>query len=164
MRRLIIITAAVLACYCAQAQNFIVVDTGKIFESIPAWKSATATLEELAQTRQAAIDAAYAEVEAMYNSYVQQKAVLTEIARQQREKAIIDRESEITKRQEEVFGPEGELNQRREALLKPIQDKVIGTIKSYAASVGAAVALDVAEVIYYAPAADRTQEIINLVK
>lgn len=158
---------AALSSVGAWAQNYIVVNTEKVLESIPAWKSATASLEQLAETRQKSIDAAFVEVETMYNTYMQQKAVLTETARAQREKAIIDRENEITKRQEEIFGPEGELNRQREATLKPIQDRVLNEIKSYAGTLGVAVVLDVAEnpmVLYYSPEADRTQEIINRVK
>ncbi len=167
MKRVLISVALALVSTCAWAQSYLVVDTEKVFESLSSYTAATAELEKLGETRQAEIDAAFKQVEQMYNSYMEQRGVLTDLARQQREKAIIDRETEINKRQEAIFGPEGELMKRREALMKPIRDRVFKAISDYAVRMGGALVLDIASnpsVLYYSPAADKTQEIINLVK
>ncbi len=167
MKKLFIIAALALVSMAAGAQNYIVVNTETIFKSISSYTSATNTLDQLAKTRQSEIDAAFAQIETMYNAYMQQKAMLGEAARAQQEKVIIDREAEATKRQEDIFGPEGEMMKRRTELLKPIEDRVLNAIKSYAATVGGALVLDVAEnpmVLYYAPSVDRTQEIINMLR
>jgi outer membrane protein len=168
MKKVLFIAALmVTGLTAARAQNYIVVNTETIFKAIPAYNSANTELDRLGETRQAEIDSAFEQVEVMYNAYMQQKQYLAEAARQQREKAILDREAEITKRQEEIFGPEGELMQRRVALIKPIQDRVFKAIADYAKRNGDALVLDVASnpaVLYYSPAADKTQEIIKLVK
>ncbi len=69
--------------------------------------------------------------------------------------------------QQETFGEEGTLAKKRETLLKPIQDKVAAAIQNYAKSNNATIVLDVASnptVMYYDPSADKTNDIINLVK
>ncbi len=157
---------ALVGVVAASAQSYVVVDSEKVFKSIAAFNTAEAELERLGQTRQSEIDAGFDQVENMYNSYMQQKAMLSEAARAQQEKAIIDRETALNKRQEEVFGPEGELMKRRTSLMQPIEDRVKKSIADYGARTGALV-LDIAQnptVLYYSPAADRTQEIINLLK
>ena len=162
----------VLAIFClsagtAMAQGYVVVNTETVFKSIAAFNAAEAELERLGKARQDEIDAGFDQGERMYNSYMQQKAMLGEAARAQQEKAIIDRETALNKRQEEAFGPEGELMKRRTELMKPIEDKVKKAIADYATRQGGVLVLDIAQnptILYYAPAADRTQEIINLVK
>jgi outer membrane protein len=167
MKKLLVSLVMVLAGVgMASAQGYVVVNTETVFKSIAAFNAAEAELERLGKTRQAEIDAGFDQVETMYNSYMQQKPMLGEAARAQQEKTIIERETALNKRQQDVFGPEGELMKRRTELMKPIEDKVKKAIADYGARSGVLV-LDVAQnpmVLYYAPSADRTQEIINLVK
>ncbi len=164
MKKTLLIAAMVLVGMAVNAQNVIVVNSGKVFESMAAFKAAETELETLGKTRQAEIDAAFAQVETMYNSYMQQKSVLGEAARAQQEKAIIDRETAATERQEEIFGPDGELMKRRETLMNPIEERVKNAVTGYAQRVGATVVLEADGALYFNPAADRTQEIINLLK
>lgn len=167
MKRALFIFGFVLICIAASAQNVVVVNSQTVFKSIAAYNAAETQLENLAKARQGEVDNAFKQVEAMYNSYMEQKQYLTEMARQQREQAIVTREEEATKRQEAIFGPEGELMKKRVELVKPIQDRVFGIIKEYANRTGAAVVIDIASnpnVLYYSPVADKTQDIINLVK
>ncbi len=168
MRKLLVVLAvALVSVGMATAQGYIVVNTETVFKSIAAFNAAEAELERLGTARQAEIDAGFEQVEKLYNSYMQQRAMLSEAARAQQEKMIIDREAELSKRQEDVFGPEGELMKRRTELMKPIEDRVKNAIAGYAKQRGGALVLDIAQnpmVLYYDPAADHTQAIINLVK
>ena len=163
----VLLVVALSSVSVASAQGYIVVNTETVFKSIAAFKSAEAELESLGKARQAEIDAGFDQVERMYNAYMQQRSMLGEAARAQQEKTIIDRETALNKRQEEVFGPEGELAKRREELMKPIRERVTKAVADYAARQGGVLVLDIAQnptVLYYTPAADRTKEIINLVK
>lgn len=167
MKKFIIMAAMALTAFSAQAQNYMVVNTETVFKSIAAYNEANTTLDNLGKQYQQEVDDAFAEIEKMYNDYIAQRPYLSEAARVTRENAILDREDEITAYQEKVFGPEGELMKKRVELIKPIQDKVFEAINKYAAANGQAIVLDIANnptVLYYAPSADKTQEIIKLVK
>lgn len=167
MKKFIILSVMALMAFTASAQNYMVVNTETIFKAIPAFNEANTALDNLAKQYQQQIDDAFAEVEKMYNDYISQKSYLSEMTRTAREKAILDREAEILAHQEKIFGPEGELMKKRVEMIKPIQDKVFDAITRYAQANGQAIVIDLANnpsVIYYAPSADKTQEIIKLVK
>ncbi len=168
MKKFIVFTAVMfLMGISAQAQKYMVVNSEKIFKAIPAYTEAIATVDTLAKEYQKTVDDAFAEIEKMYNDYQSQKAYLSISSRQIREDAIINREKEVNKYQEQVFGQQGELMKKRVELIKPIQDKVFEVINKYAQENGYDLVLDIAAspmVLYYTPSADKTEEIIKLTK
>lgn len=168
MKKYIFLAAAFLmVSFAAQAQNYMVVNSEKIFKSIAAFNKAQEDLDKLAEQYQKNVDEAFNEVEQMFNAYQTQKAGMNATTRQQREDQIINKEKEINKYQESIFGQEGELMKKRVELIKPIQEKVFNAINLYAESKGYQVVLDLASnptILYYAPGADKTEEIIKLVK
>ncbi|MCL2560789.1 MAG: OmpH family outer membrane protein [Rikenellaceae bacterium] len=159
--------AAALISFAASAQNYMVVNTETIFRSLPAFNQANETLDRLGQQFQQQVDDAFAEVEEMFNQYVAQRQFLTEAARNARENAILEREAEILEWQESVFGPEGEMMRRRVEMMTPIMERVFGVVSAYAERNGYVLVIDLANnptVIYYAPSADKTAEIIKLLE
>lgn len=166
-KTLLAAAAALLMGFGMQAQNYMVVNTEKIFKAIPAYVQALETLEKQAETYQKNIDDSYAQIETLFENYQKEKDRLPEANRKVREDDIIKREQEVLQYQETVFGQEGELIKRRLELIKPIQDKVFGAINKYAETNKYQLVLDIASnpmVLYYAPSADKTDEIIKLTK
>ncbi len=164
---LFIAAAALLAAFTAQAQNYMVVDTEKIFKAIPAYVQAIETLDKQAETYQKTIDDAYAQIETLFQDFQSKKDGLNQATRTAREDEIIRREREVTEYQEKVFGQEGDLFKKRMELIKPIQDKVFNAISQYAKFNNFALVLDLASnptILYYVPSADKTEEIIKLTK
>ena len=87
--------------------------------------------------------------------------------RNAREEEIIKREKDIKKYQQEVFGPEGDLIKKRLELIKPIQERVFAAINQYAETNQITMVIDRANnqtLLYYAPALDKTNAIITLLK
>lgn len=170
MKKIILLTVTLLfAAAGAFAQNggTMVVNTEKIFKAMPKYNEAITQVETLGEQYQKNVDQAYANIEKMYTSYMAQKSYLNEATRQSREDAIIQREQEVGKYQESIFGPEGELIKKRVELIKPIQDSVFAVINKYARDHNYTIVLDIASnptVLYYAPTQDKTDDIINLVK
>lgn len=165
MKKSIILAAVMLVSFAAQAQNYMVVNTEKVFTSITAYNDALTTLDRLGQQYQQNVDDAFAQLERTYDEYQRIKNTLTQSARDQREDQIIEREKEINAYQQQVFGQDGDLMTRRVELIKPIQDKVFEVIAQYARDNGYDLVLDIASnpsVLYYTPAADKTDEIIRL--
>ena len=167
MKKLIFSLVFAVVALGAYAQKHMVVNTETVFKAMPRYTSAIESIDALAKQFQDQIDQSFAEVERMYNEYQSQRSYLTESARRSREDAIMARESEIEKFQEEKFGQEGEIIKKRIELIRPIQDAVFGVISKYAESNGFTLVLDIATnptVLYYSPSIDKTQEIIKLVK
>ena len=167
MKKLVLLAAAVLTISAVQAQNYIVVNSEKIFKSITSYNDALQTINDLTRQYQQNLDAAYANVEKLYTDYQDQQDYISQARAMQYENEIAAREKEIEEYQKAVFGPEGELIKKRTELLKPIQDRVFGIINNYAAENQFDLVIDIAtnpSILYYSSSKDHTQAIIDLVK
>lgn len=151
----------------ASAQNYMVVDSEQVFKSISAYNNALDTIETLAEDYQKKVDAKFAEVETLYNSYMQQRASLSESSRQQHEQYILQKEAEATEYQESLFGTEGELMQKRLELIQPIQERVFNTIENFSKVYGYDLVIDISAnptILYYSTKVDFTDRIIEALK
>ena len=149
------------------AQNYIIVNSEKVFKSIDAYNTALSTLDKLAEQYQDLVDAKFAEVETLYNNYMNQKASLTAATRQARENDILAKEKAAQEYQETLFGNDGTLMKKRIEMIEPIQKQVFSAIEAYAKQVGADVVLDSANnptLLYSNPSVDRTQQVIDVLK
>ncbi len=167
MKKLIFAALFALVATAASAQNYIVVNSEKVFKSITAYNNAISELDKLAESYQSQVDQKFEEVEDLYNTYQQQKAQLSASTRQSFENAILAREKEATDLQESLFGDEGTLMKKRIELIKPIQERVFAAIEAYAKEIGAEVVLDSSNnptLLYNAASVERTQQIINRLK
>ena len=167
MKRLILIAAFVLSAGTLAAQNYIIVNSEKVFKSIDAYNTALSTLDKLAEQYQDMVDAKFAEVETLYNNYMNQKASLTAATRQTRENDILAKEKAAQEYQETLFANDGTLMKKRVEMIEPIQKQVFSAIEAYAKQVGADVVLDSANnptLLYSNPSVDRTQQVIDVLK
>ena len=168
MRKIIIALMAVLmTAGIASAQNHMVVDSEKVFKSITEYNDALEQIEKLATQYQKEVDAKFANVEKMYNSYMQQRASLSLSAQQQQEQLILQREAEATEYQESLFGSDGELMKRRISLIQPIQERVFNTIESFSKQYGYDLVIDISAnptILYYSTKVDFTERIIEALK
>ena len=168
MKKTILTAAAMLFLSVgAWAQKTMVVDSEKVFKSIAGYNTAITQLDELAKTYQTKVDEAYDQLETMFNNYQSRKATMSAAQRQETEQKILKNEQDVQKYQEETFGENGTLMKKRIEMLKPYQDKVFKAIGDYAAANGYDIVLDIAAnpaVLYYNPACDMTQKIIEFVK
>ena len=166
-KSLFLMAIALLSATFVSAQNYMVVNSEKVFKSLTSYNNALETLDDLAESYQNTVDQKFAAVEQMYNSYMQQRNQLSESYRQQREKAILDAEAEATEYQEKIFGTDGTLMQKRLELIQPIQDKVFSTIESYAKRYGYDLVIDSASnptLLYNSEKVDFTDRIIEALR
>lgn len=167
MKRLILIAAFVLTAGTLAAQNYIIVNSEKVFKSVAAYNKAISDLDEMAKQYQNQVDAKFAEVESLYNTYMNQKATLSAATRQTRENAILVKEQEAQNFQESLFGTDGTLMKKRLEMIEPIQKRVFAAIEDYARQVGADIVLDAANnpmLLYTNPRVERTQQVIDALK
>ena len=167
MKKSIILTIAMaMAALCASAQNYAVVNSQKIYQSMEEYAAAVEEIDELATAYQKNIDEAYEKVEEMYQNYMVAKGGLTFEEQQAEEQNIIQNEQKITSYQQNVFGTDGVLTKKQEELLKPFHEKVAKSITTYAELMGYQMVIDIATTAlpYYSPAIDITEQIIKIVK
>lgn len=168
MKRLICLVMLFVAGFGgAMAQNYVVVDSEKIFKSLSEYNSALAELDAMAEREQKNVDAKFAQVENLYNNYMQVKNSLSAASQQVRENQILAAEKEAQEYQELVFGNDGTLMKKRLELIQPIQKRVFAAIEAYAGRVGADLVLDSASnptLLYRSAKVDKTEEIIQLLK
>ena len=163
-RILLLVLAFTAAIGSLSAQNYIVVNSEKVFKSIDEYNKALDTLDQLAKSYQQQVDLKFEEVEALYNNYKAQEMSLSASSRQARQNLILTREEEASKFQEEIFGQDGTLMKK---LIQPIQKRVFDAIANYAAQNGYELVLDAASnptLLYNSEKIDHTQALIEFMK
>ncbi|MCX4263697.1 MAG: OmpH family outer membrane protein [Muribaculaceae bacterium] len=164
MRKILItLMLAVVVSVAASAQKFALVDMEYIFGNVPAYEMANEQLNQLSQRWQKEVEALSKEAETMYNSYLADKVFLTDEQVKKREADIVAKEKSATELRYRYFGPEGELYQKRQTLLKPIQDEVYNAVKKVAEERGYQAIFDRAsssDIVYASPRIDISNEVL----
>lgn len=168
MKRAILMVVFALATLgVTSAQKYCVIDSEKVFKSLEEYNKAMTSLDELGKAYQTEIDNKYKSIESLYNNYMAQKGSLSESTRASIEQQILQKEGEVQKYQQEVFGENGTLMKKRVELIKPIQTKVFAAIENYAKRNGYELVLDKASnasILYFGAAIDHTDKIIEELK
>ncbi len=149
------------------AQKFASVDMERILSSITEYQDAQEQLDQLAAKWQQEINQEYDVIKGMYNKYQADQVLLTEDQRASREDEIINKEKAVQAMQRDRFGPEGALFQRRQELVKPIQDAVYEAIEQYASTRGYDYIFDragAAGIIFASDTYDKTDDILRALK
>ena len=150
------------------AQKIASIDMERILSSITEYQDAQTQLDQLAAKWQQEINQQYDAIKSMYNKYQAEQVLLSEEQRTQREEAIIAKEQEVRELQRSRFGPEGALFQRRQELIKPIQDAVYEAVENYADSRGYDFIFDrsggTAGIIFGSDEYDKTDDILRSLK
>ena len=122
------------ACTAAFAQRFGFVDSDYILKHIPDYTSVQKQLNALSDQWQKDVDNKFQEVDRLYKAYQADEILLTPDMKKRRQDEIALKEKEAKDFQLKKFGPEGELTQRSNALIKPIQDRIAKAVQSVAES------------------------------
>ncbi len=136
------IISAILIAFSADAQKFAFVDTEYILDRIPSYKAALEQVNKISSEYETELEGMYSEVEKLYQAYQNEKVLLTDEQKAKKEDEIIAKEKEIKDLQQKYFGPEGTVFQKRQELIKPIQDEVYLSVKEIALEGGFAVIFD----------------------
>ena len=149
----------------ASAQKFALIDMEYILEKIPAYQQANQQLEQLSKQRQAEVEKATQEAKNLYESYQKALKSLSDAQRTQREEAIIQKEKAAAELRRNYFGPEGELAQKRNELMHPIEDSIYEAVKRVATSRGYAAVVDRASassLIFASPDIDISNDVLYI--
>ena len=147
----------------ASAQKFAMVDMEYIFKNVPAYEMANEQPNQLSQRWQKEVEAVGKEAETMYQNYLADKVFLTDEQIKKREEEIVAKEKSATELRYKYFGPEGELYQKRQTLLKPLQDDVYNAVKKVAEERGFQAIFDRAsasDIVYASPRIDISNDVL----
>lgn len=160
---LLIITACIISG-TGFAQKFAFVDSEYILDRIPSYKSALDQIDKISEEYQKEIEAMYTQVDQMYKNYQKEKVLLTEEQKTTKEDAIVSKEKEIKELQKKYFGADGAIYQKRQELVKPIQDEVYKAVKELAVEGGYAVIFDTASgagILYENPKYNMSDDVLE---
>ena len=134
-----------------------------IMQHIPAYESANQEIEQSSKQWQDEVEKLAEEAKSMYESYQKTASSLTDDQRTAKEKAIVNKETEIAELRRQYFGPGGELAKLQEELMRPLQDAVYNAVKEIATEKGYAVVTDRASassIIFASPEIDISDEVL----
>lgn len=113
-------------------QKIVYVDSEYIMANIPEYADAQEELESLSAKWQKEIKTIYDKVSQMYSKYQTEMVLLSEDQKHAREQEIVNKEQEAKNLQMQYFGAEGQLYQKRNELIQPIQEKIYSAMNELA--------------------------------
>ena len=147
------------------SQKFAYIDSDYILNKIPEFKQAQDKLDALSAEWQKEIEKKFTDVENMYKAYQQEQILLTKPMKNKREEAIMRAEKEAKDLQRKYFAPQGELNLKRQELVKPIQDKIYDAVQQLASNNKYAVIFDSSSdliMLYSNPNLDKSDKVLEI--
>src|SRR3984885_7556837 len=105
----------------AFAQRFAYVDSDYILKHMPEYASAQKQLSSLSDQWQKEVDNRFAEIDRLYKAYQADQVLMTADMKKRREAEIVDKEKAAKDFQRQKFGPDGELAQKSNSIIKPVQ-------------------------------------------
>jgi outer membrane protein len=165
MKKISVLTVVILLTTAAAfSQKYAFVDTEYIRKNIPSFNTAQEQLDKLSKQWEKEVADGYAVVEQMYKSYQNESVLLSQDMKTKREEAIITKEKEMKDLQNKYFGMQGELFNKREELVKPIQDEILKAIKEIAVDGSYAVIFDSAaggNILFANPKYDISDQVLQ---
>lgn len=165
MKRIILILCfTFISLTTVFAQRFAYVDSDYILKQMPEYASAQKQLNALSVQWQKEVDTRFQEIDRLYKAYQADQILMTADMKKRREAEIADKERTAKDFQNQKFGPGGELEQKSNSIIKPIQDKVAKAIQAVAENDNLDMVFDKnSEVImlYANPRYDKSNDVIT---
>ncbi len=160
---LIIIIFSIAISQIVSAQRYAYVDTEYILKNLSSYNSAQKELDRFSKQYQAEIESRYESLDRLIKAYQAEKVLLTEELKKEREAEILRKEAEAKELQKQRFGVDGDLFQKRQELIQPIQEEIYNAIKEVAQGGGFSVIFDKANesnILYADPRYDKSDRVL----
>jgi outer membrane protein len=164
MKKLFILGCVLLLSSLVFAQRYAIIDTKYILDKMPDYKSAQKNLDDIAGGWQKEIEKMETELSRMYKDFDAEQVMLSEELRKKREDQLFVKEKAVRDLQRQRFGFEGDLFQKRQQLMKPVQDKVYNAVQKLAVQRGYDFILDKSEgitVIFADPKLEKSEDVLR---
>ncbi|MEZ5084033.1 MAG: OmpH family outer membrane protein [Bacteroidales bacterium] len=114
------------------SQKYGYVDTEYILENIPEYKDAQNQLDDQAAIYQEEIEKELTEINRLYENFRAESVLMPDDVKARKKEDLQKRELAVKELQTKYFGVGGELFEKREELVKPIQEKIFNAIEEIA--------------------------------
>lgn len=108
------------------------VDSESIMENLPDAQDARKRLDDLIQQWQQELNELQSQWKNKYDDYEKRKLIMTDQTRADLEAELVKLEQEVADYREKKFGTNGELFQKQDELMKPVQNKIFNAIQEVA--------------------------------
>jgi outer membrane protein len=108
------------------------VDSDSIMDKFPDAQDARQKLDAFIQEWQAELSKLESNWKTKYDDYEKRKLIMTDQTRTETESELLKLEQQIADYREKKFGTNGELFQKQDEIMKPVQNKVFTAIKDVA--------------------------------
>ncbi|MFA3782581.1 OmpH family outer membrane protein [Melioribacteraceae bacterium 4301-Me] len=108
------------------------VDSDTIMKQLPDAQDTQRKLDAIIKEWQEELNKMEKDWKTKYDDYQRRKLVLSEQKRAEIEKELVNMEDQINKFRQDKFGVKGELFQKQEELMKPIQNRIFNAIQEVA--------------------------------
>jgi outer membrane protein len=134
MRKVIflILTAIVLSGTSLGQLKIGYVDSDTIMDNLPDAQDARQKLDGIIREWQAELSKLENEWKTKYEDYDKRKLIMTDQTRAELESDLVKLEQQISEYREKKFGTNGELFQKQDEIMKPVQNKVFTAIQDVA--------------------------------
>ena len=168
LKRMARITSAVLFLVVTttsmQAQKFAYIDSEYVLLHMPEYASAQTELNNFAIQWQSDIESKLEAADRLEVAYRAERVLLTAEMRVKREDEISKKRAEAKEMQKQKFGVDGELFQKRQELIEPIQQQIFESLKDIASGSGYMVIFDKSNqsnMLYTNPKYDISERLIK---
>lgn len=136
MKRIVVIIVACMSTMMGWAigknQSIAYIDLQYILKNLPQYESANDQLNLITKRWVKEIETAEQEAKVLVANYQTEQIFLTDKMKKEREEDILKKENEAMDLKRKYFGEGGELEKKREALLKPVQDEIYNAVQEVA--------------------------------
>jgi len=132
MKSLLVVVVFLFGTGFANAQKYAYIDSDFILKNMPEYAEAKEKLDKLAERWTKEIEERYSVLKMKKENFAREEVLLPSEEKAKREQEIKDLELEAMQMQKLRFGVEGDYFQKRQELIKPIQDKVYDAMQTVA--------------------------------
>lgn len=164
MKKIYLLVVAALMAAGVYGQKFAVVDMDYVLKQIPAYETANDQLDQISKKWQREVEAVEAEARTLSRNYETEMVFLSDEMKKQRAQEIVAKEKEASDLKRHYFGAGGELDKKREALIRPIQDEVYNALKELCEEHKCQMILDKSsarDIVYMSPKLDVSDELLQ---
>jgi outer membrane protein len=132
MKKSLLVLLLIFGTAFAFGQKYAYIDSDYILASVPEYTEAKDKLDKLAKRWTEEIEERYAVLKVKKDNFAKEEVLLPAEEKQKRKEEIEKLETEAMQMQKLRFGVNGDYFQKRQELVKPIQDKVYDAMQKVA--------------------------------
>ncbi|PEN06725.1 hypothetical protein CRI93_08785 [Longimonas halophila] len=155
--------AFALARPAAAQQEIAYVNSDEVLQQMPEYTSVQQELEQLEEEWRSEIQSQEEEVQRLVEEFQARELLYTPDERERQQERIREARREVERLRSDYFGPEGQLFQRQQELMRPLQERVLEVVEGIAEAAGYDYVFDTAGeylFMYARPQHNLTEDVI----